>query len=189
MPLSPLDLMAAAPSAKAFFTKSTISALLLNWSRLGSSSAGIFLPMAGLLKKYTALEAWSSCSAKLRWAGVGLKSYLSSGKSSAMAMTFRATSFQVSSRTFDGPSAGLTAAFFMASCACAGRARVEASRSAAASLSILLFSRVRCADIVIGLGVGGKASEGRSERITTEDTEDWEEGFQPQRTRRTLRKT
>src|ERR1700733_232723 len=83
--------------------------------------------------------ACSSCSAKLRCAGVGLKSYLSSGKSSAMAMSLRPTSFQESSTTFASGSAGLTAASFliasffiesfMASWACAGNA--HASRTIA----------------------------------------------------------
>src|SRR5580698_4735802 len=74
--------------------------------------------------------ACSNCSAKLRCAGVGLKSYLSSGKSSAMAMSLRPTSFQESSTTFNSGSAGLTAAsFFIASWAWAGNA--NASRAIA----------------------------------------------------------
>src|SRR5579871_6493361 len=67
--------------------------------------------------------ACSNCSAKLRCAGVGLKSYLSSGKSSAIAVSLRPISFQESSTTFTSGSAGLSAAsFFIASWACAENA-------------------------------------------------------------------
>src|SRR3984885_13567419 len=74
--------------------------------------------------------ACSNCSAKLRCAGVGLKSYLSSGKSSAIAVSLRPISFQESSTTFNSGSAGLMAAsFFIPSWACAGNA--NASRTIA----------------------------------------------------------
>src|SRR5579872_1751896 len=67
--------------------------------------------------------ACSNCSAKLRSAGVGLKSYLSSGKSSAIAVSLRPMSFHESSTTFDSGSAGLTvASFFIASWAWRGNA-------------------------------------------------------------------
>src|SRR5579871_1525670 len=56
--------------------------------------------------------ACSNCSAKLRSAGVGLKSYLSSGKSSAIAVSLRPMSFQESRTTFNSGSAGLTVASF-----------------------------------------------------------------------------
>src|SRR5579872_3864077 len=59
-------------------------------------------------------------------------SYLSSGKSSAMAMSLRPMSFHESRTTLDGLSGGLMAAsFFMASCAWMGRVSVAASRAAA----------------------------------------------------------
>src|ERR1700730_1930439 len=48
----------------------------------------------------------SICSAKVRCAGVGLKSYLSSGKSSAMASSFRPISFHCDSTTCEGLGAG-----------------------------------------------------------------------------------
>src|SRR6267143_1915984 len=67
--------------------------------------------------------------------------YLSSGKSSAMAMSLRPTSFQESSTTFSSGSAGLTAAsFFIASWAWAGNA--NASRTIARN-GILFMSSPR----------------------------------------------
>src|SRR3984957_13138652 len=130
MPFSPFDWRAAAPSAKDFLTNATMSALDLYCSRLGSSAACCAFPMTGLMKKQFDPAACSNCSAKLRCAGVGLKSYLSSGKSSAIAVSLRPTSFQESSTTFSSGSAGLTAAsFFIASWACAGNA--HASRTIA----------------------------------------------------------
>ena len=58
-------------------------------------------------------------------AGTGLKSYLSSGKSSAIAINFRPISFQLSSRACDGPTAGFGgASFFIVSCAAASTARI-----------------------------------------------------------------
>src|SRR6478609_11913792 len=63
---------------------------------------------------------------ELRCAGVGLKSYLSSGKSSAIAVSLRPMSFQESSTTFNSGSAGLTASsFFIASWAWAGKANAR----------------------------------------------------------------
>src|ERR1700732_3304256 len=51
-------------------------------------------------------EACSICSAKVRCAGVGLKSYLSSGKSSAMATSLRPISFHCERTTCEGLGAG-----------------------------------------------------------------------------------
>src|SRR6266851_1810043 len=59
--------------------------------------------------------AWSSCSANVRCAGVGLKSYLSSGKSSAMAISFREMPFHCPRTSCDGPFLG--APFLAISCA------------------------------------------------------------------------
>src|SRR3984957_19821643 len=87
--------------------------------------------------------ACSNCSAKLRCAGVGLKSYLSSGKSSAIAVSLRPISFQESSTTFISGSAGLTAAsffiasFFIASWVWAGNA--NASRTIARNGILFIF--------------------------------------------------
>src|SRR5271168_1989253 len=105
-----------------------------------------------------------SCSAKVRWAGVALKSYLSSGKSSAMAVSLRPMSFQESRTTLLGGSGGLTASFFMAFWARAGRVRVAAKRAAArrnGRFVIGFFSKSleRLADaIVVGLMGGEKGS-------------------------------
>src|SRR5579864_7640575 len=77
---------------------------------------------------------WSSCSAKLRCAGVGLKSYLSSGKSSAIAVNFRPISFQASSTAWEALAAGFTAvSFFSEFCAPAGIIRAATARAAAAT--------------------------------------------------------
>ena len=71
--------------------------------------------------------------------GVGLKSYLSSGKSSAMAMSLRPTSFHESSTTFSSGSAGLTAASFsIASCACAGKVNAPTNRAIARNGSLFI---------------------------------------------------
>src|SRR3984885_2384413 len=81
--------------------------------------------------------ACSNCSAKLRCAGVGLKSYLSSGKSSASAVSLRPIPFQESSTTFDSGSAGLTAAsFFIVSWAWAANA--NASRKIARNVVLFI---------------------------------------------------
>src|SRR6478609_5910887 len=78
---------------------------------------------------------------ELRCAGVGLKSYLSSGKSSAIAVSLRPMSFQESSTTFNSGSAGLTASsFFIGSWAWAGNA--HASRTIARN-GILFISSPR----------------------------------------------
>src|ERR1700682_1684953 len=60
--------------------------------RGGFSLPGVF-PRTGAVKYSIDPAACSSCSAKLRTSGVGLKSYLLSGKSSAMAINFRPISF------------------------------------------------------------------------------------------------
>src|SRR5205807_1616053 len=60
---------------------------------------------------------WSNCSRKLRCSGFGLNSYLSSGKSSAMVISRRPTSFHCSRTACDGLDAGLGGSFFAASCA------------------------------------------------------------------------
>src|ERR1700691_5687729 len=75
--------------------------------------------------------------ARLRWAGVGLKSYLSSGKSSAMAISFRPISFQAASTACDGLSAGFTAACFLASWAWAGKVRIVVAKNAAVSTNVV----------------------------------------------------
>src|ERR1700719_1105688 len=52
-------------------------------------------------------ETCSSCSAKVRSAGTGLKSYLSSGKSSAMAISLRPISFHCDTTACDALGAAL----------------------------------------------------------------------------------
>src|SRR5260370_42228446 len=89
IPLSPLALMAAAPSAKAFFTNATTSALVLKSERLGSSSLGIGLPMAGWVEKKLALAAGRRWLAKLRWGGGGLEAYFFSWKSLGVVVSVR----------------------------------------------------------------------------------------------------
>src|SRR5260370_2376203 len=88
IPLSPLALMAAAPSAKAFFTNATTSALVLKSERLGSSSLGIGLPMAGFGKEELGVAGRMSCSAKVGWAGGGLYAYFFSREYSATVIDF-----------------------------------------------------------------------------------------------------
>src|SRR5437870_6296620 len=136
MPESPFAWITSAPSANDFLRYVTTAALVLKWER-SSSSTG-FWPFATAVKRSLEPATCSNCSAKVRWAGVGLKSYLSSGKSSAMAISLRPTSFQESSTTFSSGSAGLTAAsFFIASWAWAGNE--NASRTIASN-GILFIS-------------------------------------------------
>src|SRR6202044_1989685 len=117
----------------------TMSALVLKSERLGSSSLGIGFPLAGAVKKKFFFSACSSCSAKLRWAGVGLKSYLSSGKSSDMAMSLRPMSFQESRTTLEGLSAGFVATSFLASWAWTGIAAIAMANKAAASSGVFVI--------------------------------------------------
>src|SRR5258708_7584134 len=67
--------------------------------------------------------------------GCGLYSYLSSGKSSAMAISFRPTSFHCSRMACDGLGAGFGGSFFAASCASTG---ITASPMANAKLANLI---------------------------------------------------
>src|SRR5208283_2201218 len=117
-------------------------ALVLNCSRLGSSIAGTFWPSTALMKNWFAWAAWISLSAKLRTAGVGLKSYLSSGKSSAIAISLRPMSFHCASTASDALGAGFGAAsFFGISWVYVGVTRIPAARITTAStptLSILI---------------------------------------------------
>src|SRR5258708_36630836 len=71
IPLSPLALMAAGPSAKAFFTNATTSALVLKSDRLGSSSWGIGLPMVGVVYQVFWVCAVGDCAGEGIVAGVG----------------------------------------------------------------------------------------------------------------------
>src|ERR1700719_197545 len=59
-------------------------------------------------------DACRSCSANVRCAGVGLKSYLSSGKSSAMAISLRPISFHCESTTCEGLGEGVAAGLLAA---------------------------------------------------------------------------
>src|SRR4029077_5119473 len=107
-----------------------------------------------------------SCSAKLRWAGVGLKSYLSSGKSSAMAMSLRPMSFHCSSTACDGLAAGLTAVSFLeASWACSGDAAAAARTRAARSKDLIDFPPYRLKGGRI-LNARGKKVQGLELKLT-----------------------
>ena len=86
-PASPLALMAAAPSSNDFLTKATTSALVLYFARDGSSSARRLFSVSDIYEEIVRAGCVQSCSANDRCAGVGLKSYLSSGKSSAIAIS------------------------------------------------------------------------------------------------------
>src|SRR5271165_5776426 len=58
-------------------------------------------------------ETWSNCPTKLRDSGLGLYSYLSSGRSSAMAMIFRPISFHCDSTICDSVAMAFGASFFL----------------------------------------------------------------------------
>src|SRR6202171_4654302 len=79
-PLSPLVLIAEAPSSTDFLTNATTSALVLYFARAGFSSGASFIPCAGFVKTYIEPATCSNCSAKVRCAGVGLKLYFLFGK-------------------------------------------------------------------------------------------------------------
>src|SRR6202522_870076 len=85
--------------------------------------------------------ACSNCSAKLRCAGVGLKSYLSSGKSSAIAISLRPISFHCSSTACDALGAGFGAEpCFAVSCAGAGVTEIVVAKiSRASELMLFIF--------------------------------------------------
>src|SRR5260370_31441099 len=75
-------------------------------------------------------EAWTRLALKVRDSGAGLYPYLSSGKSSAMAISFRPISFHCSSKGSEGLGAGL-GSVFLASWARRGcTVRQAVSRSA-----------------------------------------------------------
>src|SRR5271154_1562313 len=89
-------------------------------------------------------DAWIMFAANDRESGCGLYSYLSSGKSSAMAISFLPMSFQASRTACDGLGAGLGGAF-LASWAAAGIAASTTAISRAPHLlrffigSLLIF--------------------------------------------------
>src|SRR5208282_5822587 len=77
---------------------------------------------------------------KVRDSGAGLYAYLSSGKSSAMAMSLRPMSFHCSSTACEGLSAGFGSAFFMfMSWARIGRTTRHAANKTAATTGIFLI--------------------------------------------------
>src|SRR5689334_10573165 len=67
-------------------------------------------------------DAWSRLPTNVRESGWGLYPYLSSGKSSAIAINLRPMSFQDSSKACEGLGAGFGGVFFAASCARTGSA-------------------------------------------------------------------
>src|SRR6267154_2059276 len=83
-------------------------------------------------------ETCSSCSAKVRCAGAGLKSYLSSGKSSAMAISLRPISFHCDTTACDALGAALGSSLF--AFANNSEAYPTASRSAAPHIAFFIFS-------------------------------------------------
>src|SRR5580700_7584934 len=93
------------------------------------------------MKNSFACAAWISRWAKVPTAGVGLKSYLSSGKSSAIAISLRPMSFHCSSTACDVLGAGFGAEpCFAVSCACAGVTEILAAKiSRASELMLFIF--------------------------------------------------
>src|ERR1700674_4039679 len=86
-------------------------------------------------------ETCMSPAANVRESACGLYSYLSSGKSSAMAISFLPMSFHCSSTACDGLGAGFGGSFFAASCASTGIAANPAhSTTAPISFIHLIFS-------------------------------------------------
>src|ERR1700732_634436 len=86
-------------------------------------------------------ETCMSPAANVRESGCGLYSYLSSGKSSAMAISFFPMSFHCSSTACDGLGAGFGGSFFAASCASTGIAANPAhNTNAPISFINLIFS-------------------------------------------------
>src|SRR6266849_3211788 len=67
------------------------------------------------VKEYIEALAWIRFAANVRESGCGLYSYLSSGKSSAMAISFFPVSFHCSRTACEGLAAGFGGSFFAAS--------------------------------------------------------------------------
>src|SRR5712671_2369253 len=82
-------------------------------------------------------ETCRSCSAKVRCAGTGLKSYLSSGKSSAMAISLRPISFHCETTACDALGAALGSSLF--AFAKNSKAYPAASRTAAPHIAFFIF--------------------------------------------------
>src|ERR1700676_309705 len=80
-------------------------------------------------------ETCSICSAKVRSADTGLKSYLSSGKSSAMAISLRPISFHCETTACDALGAALGPSLL----ALAKNREVQLTTSATAAHEITLF--------------------------------------------------
>src|SRR5712692_8279328 len=80
-------------------------------------------------------ETCTSPAANVLESACGLYSYLSSGKSSAIAISFLPMSFHCSSTACDGLGAGFGGSFFAASCASTG---ITASPMANAKLTSLI---------------------------------------------------
>src|SRR6266576_123977 len=88
----------------------------------------------------------SSTARNVLESGFGLYSYLSSGRSSAMTMSFRPISFHCSSTACEGLGAGFGGSFFAASCASTGStANPMAKASPAIHLSFFIFLSLRYA--------------------------------------------
>src|SRR5579864_7887993 len=111
-----------------------MAALFLNCARGGSSSEGGFCPRANIGKEIVRSSAMNHPHRKrARW-GSGLEVYLSSGKSSAMAMSLRPISFHCFSRAADGLASSFgDAAFFAESWAYAGSTKAPATKKNKAS--------------------------------------------------------
>src|SRR5438445_5004787 len=91
-------------------------------------------------------ETCSNTPRNVLESGFGLKSYLSSGKSSAMVINFRPISFHCSSTACEGLGAGFGGAFFVASCASVGNtANPMAKARPATHLSFFIFPSLRYA--------------------------------------------
>src|SRR6267378_2066072 len=90
-------------------------------------------------------EACTSPAANVLESACGLYSYLSSGRSSAIAISFLPMSFHCSSTASDGPGAGFGGSFFAASCASTGNAANPAARTTPAiHLRFFISSLLSC---------------------------------------------
>src|SRR5215475_14434040 len=83
-------------------------------------------------------EACSKFATNVRESGFGLYSYLSSGKSSAIATSLRPTSFHCSKTAAEGLAAGFGGSFFASLCAIVGIAARNAARQTPAILFMQL---------------------------------------------------
>src|SRR6267378_4673541 len=104
-----------------------------------------------------------SCSRELRCSGFGLNSYLSSGKSSAMAVSLRPISFHVSRTACVGLTGGLGAALFFSCDPTGSTANPVAKTRPAITLHFFISSPLRFAPI--GSGRSSLQTDHRASRF------------------------